>query len=267
MIAADHAREAYDAMAPAYDAFTAHHRYDLWADALEALALAAGLRGRRLLDVACGTGKSFEPFLARGYEVTACDVSPGMLAVATARAGERARLLEADMRALPRLGEFDLVCVLDDAVNYLDTPGELVATLCGVADNLHPDGVLLFDANTLLPYRSFFAEPLIVHDGERLLVWEGRASAHFAPGDACSAELHTFTPEPDGRWAHALSVHRQRHHPEPVVRAALADAGFPWVEVHGMHVDGTATPGLDEDADTKALYVARLSAPQRGEGR
>lgn len=265
---ADHARRTFEAMAAVYDAFTAHHDYELWVSAsIEPLALAAGLRGRRLLDVACGTGKSFEPFLARGYHVTACDLSPAMLERAAGRAGGRVRLLEADMRDLPDLGVFDLVCVLDDAVNYVDSAEELVATMRGVARNLAPDGVLVFDTNTLYPYRSFFAEPAVVHDGDRLLVWDGQAGEDFAPGDGCVAELHAFTPEPDGRWSRVLSVHRQRHHPEPVVREALARAGFTWVEVHGLHLDGSAEPGLDEVVNTKALYVARLSAPQRGEGR
>jgi SAM-dependent methyltransferase len=172
----EHARVTYDAFAPHYDEFTAHHDYEAWTRTLEGLARACGLRGRRLLDVACGTGKSFEEFLARGYEVTACDLSPGMLAVAASRAGERARLLEADMRELPVIGSFDLACVLDDAMNYLHTPEELRAALRGVARNLDGDGVLVFDTNTLYPYRTFFAEPLILHDGDRLLVWEGRAS-------------------------------------------------------------------------------------------
>lgn len=267
---ADHARRTYDAMAPFYDAFTAHHDYEAWVDTLEALALRAGLRGTRMLDVACGTGKSFVPFLARGYDVTACDLSPEMLERAAARRRSRERLanlLVADMRELPELGPFDLVCVLDDAMNYLDSVNELVDTLSGVARNLAPEGVAVFDTNTLFPYRSFFAEPALVHDDDRLLVWDGHASKEFALGDACTADLHAFTPAADGCWSHALSVHRQRHHPEPVVIDALARAGFRWWEVHGMHLDGSAEPGLDEITNTKALYVARLSVPQRGEGR
>ena len=36
-----------------------------------------GLRGARLLDVACGTGNTMLPMLARGYEVTGVDISRG----------------------------------------------------------------------------------------------------------------------------------------------------------------------------------------------
>jgi SAM-dependent methyltransferase len=71
-----------------------------------------------VLDVACGTGKSFRPLLRRGYEVTGCDISPPMLEQAPAGA-PGVRLVPADMRALPDLGAFDLVTCLDDALNYL----------------------------------------------------------------------------------------------------------------------------------------------------
>ena len=105
---ADRATTAYEAFAPFYDAYT--HSYDQgrWLANLEPIAVEAGLRGRRLLDVACGTGKSFMPMLERGYEVTACDISPGMVERARQRSGlEPTEVFLADMRGLPRLGLFD----------------------------------------------------------------------------------------------------------------------------------------------------------------
>src|ERR1700754_1364649 len=171
MAEADHARRTYEAFAPYYDLFTSHHRYDEWTATLEQCARAAGLRGNRLLDVACGTGKSFLPFLPRGYEVTACDLSPAMLALAAEKAGGRARVLEADMRALPVLGSFDLVCCLDDAVNYLLTEEELRSALAGLRSNLAPGGVIVFDVNTLHAFRTFFARTTVVCEHDRVLVW------------------------------------------------------------------------------------------------
>src|SRR5512143_3404997 len=89
---ADQVARAYDCLAPYYDAFTAGYDYATWTAALEALAAEHGLAGKRLLDVACGTGKSFLPFLGRGYEVTACDISPAMLAIARTKAPDTVRL-------------------------------------------------------------------------------------------------------------------------------------------------------------------------------
>src|SRR5690349_20407066 len=137
VLAPDRAGQAYDGLAPHYDAFTAGYEYDRWLDALEAMARAAGLDGRRLLDIGCGTGKSFLPMVERGYEVVACDLSPSMVARAREKvAPGRAEVVVADMRKLPQLGTFDLVTCLDDAVNYLTSSDQLRAALEGFRRNL-----------------------------------------------------------------------------------------------------------------------------------
>lgn len=253
---ADHALRAYEAMAPFYDEFTAHHRYDEWTATLESLAREAGLRGRRLLDVACGTGKSFLPFLARGYEVTACDLSPAMAARAAAKADGRARVEVHDMRRLPRLGAFDLVCCLDDAVNYLHSPGDLRAALRSLAANLAPRGVLVFDANTLLTYRTFFATTTVTQAEGQVLLWDGATSPELPAGGLARARLEVLRAREDGTWTREESEHLQRHHPVPEVRAALAEAGLRVSLLRGMHGDGSVTPDVDELANTKAVYVA-----------
>src|SRR3954453_5100228 len=136
---------AYDPLAVAYGTLTADYDYDRWLTAIEALARDAGLRGNRLLDVACGTGSSFLPLSDR-YEVVGCDLSPAMLRRAAVRASDKpVRLLRHDMRALPVLGEFDLVLCLDDSLNHLLEPHDVVAALRGIAANLSPQGIAVFD--------------------------------------------------------------------------------------------------------------------------
>src|SRR5215211_9378721 len=120
------AAEAYERLAPFYDELTREHNYEPWTSALEDAARRFGVSGRRLLDVACGTGKSFLPFLRRGYAVTACDLSVEMAAIAAAKA-PGADVLVADVRTLERLGSFDLITWLDDSVNYLLDQDELEA--------------------------------------------------------------------------------------------------------------------------------------------
>ena len=258
-----HARETYEAFAPHYDAFTAHHDYERWTTTLEDLARAGGLRGRRLLDVACGTGKSFMPFLERGYEVTACDISPAMVALAAAKAGDRVRLEVCDMRTLPRFGAFDLVCCLDDAINYVHEAQELEATFTGLARNLAAGGVVVFDANSLLAYRTFFASMSVLVGEERVLVWDGHATADFAACDRARATLEALNRREDGSWWRERSVHDQRHHPRETVQCALRRAGLRPVAVRGMRIDCSTTDGFDELENSKAVYIARAIVPER----
>jgi len=256
-VARDHARVAYEAFAPFYDPFTAHHDYERWTATLETLARASGLRGHRLLDVACGTGKSFLPFLDRGYHVTACDASPSMVALAAAKAPDRARLEVHDMRALPTLGTFDFVCCLDDALNYLLTTSELTAALTGLRRNLAPDGVIVFDTNSVSAYRTFFASITVVAESDHVMIWEGHAAPSFSAGDAAEASFETLVRDANGTWQRALSVHHQRHHPRVAVEAALRAAGLRGVGIYGMKIDGSVTDGFCEAENSKAVYVAR----------
>jgi SAM-dependent methyltransferase len=251
----DHARRTYDAFAEDYDAFTAHHDYDAWTADVERLATEAGLRGGRLLDVACGTGKSFAPMLARGYAVTACDISPAMLRLAAERADEGVALHVHDMRELPVLGAFDLITCLDDAVNYLHEPSELVAAFAGLARNLAPAGVAVFDVNSLSAYEAFFGALSVVPDRDRVLIWRGTCPVPLEPGGFAAATIESLHRGGDATWTATTHEHRQRHHPEELLQASLAIAGLAIRRVAGMRTDGSLTAGFDERENSKALYV------------
>jgi SAM-dependent methyltransferase len=253
----DEAERTYEAYAPVYDVFTAHYDYEGWLADLVELLERYGLQGSRLFDVGCGTGKSFLPMLPRGWQVTGCDISPSMLKLARGKAGEAALLFRADMRELPRAGEFDLVWSLDDAVNYLLGDGELEQALAGMRENLAPTGLLLFDVNTLRAYRTFFAETETIEREGHRLVWHGLAAADTAPGSIFESRLEIDPGESDETEP---CVHRQRHFPEPAVLAAIDRAGLECLDVYGQGLDGIPAQPLDESIHTKALYIARRAA-------
>lgn len=250
-------------MAVAYDDFTAHHEDEAWlADLLVALE-SHGLQGNRLLDVGCGTGKSFVPMLSHGWEVTGCDISPSMLEIAREKAGEAIRLEVADMLALPKFGEFDLVWALDDTINYLLGTEELLRALTGMRENLAPAGLLLFDLNTLLAYRTFFAETTVVERQGRRLVWRGLTAPDVAPGSTCESRLEVASDDEDGKRGEAtVLTHRQRHFPQAEVPATLELAGLECLDTYGIYTDGIRKQPLDESIHTKAIYVARCARPQ-----
>ena len=256
------AAEAYGRMAPLYDVFTAHHDYELWLGHLLPACRRAGLSGRRVLDVGCGTGKSFMPLLEAGWEVTGCDLAPEMLEIASHKATGRAELLEADAAELPVLGRFDLVMAIDDVVNYLLTAEALEAFFRGARRNLAPGGVLLFDANTLATYRTFFAETTAASgaDGTELRS-RGLTSADAPPG--VLAEISFEARASDGRPLMEPVPHAQRHHPPDELIAALESAGLRSAALYGHNEDAVLQMPLDDFEHAKAIHIATA----RREGR
>ncbi|MFL5895510.1 MAG: class I SAM-dependent DNA methyltransferase [Thermoleophilaceae bacterium] len=248
-------RATYDAFASVYDLFTSNHRHEPWLETIESVARRNGLRGRRLLDLACGTGSSFLPLLERGYAVTGCDVSAEMLRVA-ARKAPAARLVNADVRQLPPLGDFDLITCLDDSLNYLAGVDELESAFRGVAANLAPTGLFVFDVNTLAAYRSTFASDHCLDAGGRFFAWRGQESESFTPGSSAVALIEIFSPRAT-YWDRAISVHRQRHFTPDEVRAALVAGRLELVAAYGHRSDGRLFDVPDETADDKRIYVAR----------
>lgn len=241
-------RDTYEAFAATYDDFNHTYQYEAWTGRLLALAHEYGLNGTRLLDVGCGTGLSFLPILDRGWQVTACDISQGMLDRAAAKTGDRAELHLADMRNLPVLGSFDLVWAVNDAVNYLMGSEELVDALISMARNMAPEGRLLFDLNTLHAYRAFFHGTHERSFEEQRFLWRGlTAPGAAAPGAIFEAEFRA-----EGRGTD--HVHRQRHFPEAEVLAAIDAAGLRCQAVAGER-EGILERGLDESTHTKAVYL------------
>lgn len=248
----------YDAFAPFYDAFTAASNYEKWTGHVLELARRLGLRGTTLLDLACGTGKSFLPFVERGFEVTGCDASDAMLAEA-ARKAPAVTLVRADVRELPRVGRFDLVTCFDDSLNYLLEERCLARALEAIARNLSPTGIGLFDLNTLLAYRTTFACDSVTVRDETVFAWQGESSSDAAPGSRANAVIDIFSPRSDGLYERVRVRHAQRHFPPERVTALLASAGLDCLGVHGVQDDGRLEPELEESRHLKVLYATRRS--------
>lgn len=246
---------AYEDLAPHYDAFTSHPDYATWVRRLERLARVHGLRGRRALDVGCGTGKSLVPLLTLGYEVTGCDPVPAMLARAAAKTGGAARLVEAEITRLPVVGEFDYVTCLNDVCNYVLGPDELCTAFQGLAANLAPAGVLLFDVSTVAAFRGFWSSVEWREHAEGIVVWRGGAPRPFAEGDLARGEFEIFAPDGE-TWRRRTVRHVQRAHSAQEVVAAMREAGLRLLAVYGQHDHGPPEPRLDPNRHIKAVYVA-----------
>lgn len=245
---------AYDVLAPVYDLLTSGYAHDRWVGALEGLAREYGLQGSRVLDVACGTGKSFMPLLRRGYDVTACDVSPGMVERARERSDGVATIVEADVRALPPLGEFDLVTCLLDVLNHLVERDDVLAALASMREQLAPDGLVVFDVNSLIAYRE--VPDAVVDDGRHLVVWHGAAAQLEEAGGCGEVVIDVFAHDEGDVWRRSESRQRHRHHPLPTIRALAEESGLRIVAERGQRTGGVLEAPVDEARHPKVVLLA-----------
>jgi SAM-dependent methyltransferase len=164
----------YDAFAPFYDA--------VQGDRAEHAAYLRGLierhypTGRRVLELACGTGSVLAQ-LAGDFELTGVDRSREMLARARKKV-PAARLVEADMTEV-RLGEtFDVVLCVYDSLNHLVTFRQWEAVFARAREHLDPGGIFVFDVNTerrLAWLASQPAQTVWFDDGNLLVIDVGEA--------------------------------------------------------------------------------------------
>ncbi|MBS1878546.1 MAG: class I SAM-dependent methyltransferase [Actinobacteria bacterium] len=246
------ALSTYERFAQIYNEFNHQNDYEMWlGHKLLPELEQRRLRHGRVLDVGCGTGRAFAPLLKRGWEIHGCDLSPAMLGRAREQFGEAVTLAVADMRELPRFGEFELVLVMNDALNYLLGDGELEQALRAIRPNLAPGGLLLFDTNSRLTFRLAYEE------AADEVVKDGRSWSWTALGRDGSAPVFRVRIEGDGIEP---IVNAERYFEIEEVEAALAAAGFESLAVLGQREVGTEVvlrEPADDDVDHKIVYIAR----------
>lgn len=195
--------------------------------------------GKRLLDVACGTGLHLPHLREAGFDVQGVDINPDMLAAARARLPD-VPFREADMVRLD-LGEtFDVVVCLFSSIGYVRTDENLRATIAAFARHLVPGGVALvepwFERDV---YRAGTVHAMLVDEPELKIC---RMNVSAVDGDLSVMDMHHLVGTPDGVEhfveRHELAMFRRAQFAEAAAAAGLAHAWEPdgLMRDRGLHV-------------------------------
>jgi SAM-dependent methyltransferase len=182
----------------------------------------------RILDLPCGQGRHAIELARRGYQVTGMDISPYLIEIARERAGAagvQVRWLTGDMRQPIAGATFDLILNLFTSFGYFAEDDDDRQVLAAAASMLRPGGRFVLE----------------VINGERVMAnFEGRG--WFTVGQSAVMEARTLD-RPSQRMVvertvstpadTETSVHTLRLYTGPQLEAAMRQAGFNRVELHG----------------------------------
>jgi SAM-dependent methyltransferase len=244
----------YREFAYLYDTLMEDVPYDRWVDWVNSLYSQYGSGGKKLLDLACGTGELSVRLSHAGFEVSGVDLSEDMLAVAQAKAGEAGvhiPFYHQDMTQMDSLGEYDVIGIFCDSLNYLQNSGEVAKAFTGVNEHLKTGGLFLFDVHSIHKMDHVFAQsPFTFIDEEISYIW------NCFPGEQLHSVEHELTffvlDDETGQYARVDESHFQRTYEISEYKKMLHEAGF---ELLGITADfEQGEPGPEAE---RILFAAR----------
>ncbi|PEZ83374.1 class I SAM-dependent methyltransferase [Bacillus sp. AFS017274] len=223
----------YERFAYVYDELMKDTPYEKWLMILTAKLEQYGIGGRKVLDLACGTGEMTVELAQHGFEVTGVDLSDEMLLVANEKAvklGLSIPLFQQNMAELEGLGHFDCVTIFCDSLNYLRDEEDIVKTFSRVHEHLKEGGLFLFDVHSIYKMEEIFRDNTFAVNGEEVsYIWDC-----FPGVEPYSVEhdLSFFVRDDEsGLYDRFDELHYQRTYPVEQYKKWLEQAGFTVSEI------------------------------------
>lgn len=220
--------EAYTDFAGVYDTFMDETPYEEWSRRLILLLHEYGIRDGLVLDLGCGTGTLTELMAQAGYDMIGVDLSDEMLNIALQKkekSGIDILYLNQDMREFELYGTVRAMISVCDSVNYLTSLEELTEMFRLANNYLDPQGVFIFDFNTVHKYRDIIADNVIAENREKCsFIWE---NFYYEEEQMNEYDLTIFVnDEETGLYRKFEETHYQRGYTLEEVKACLKKAGL-----------------------------------------
>ena len=209
---------------------------------------------RRVLDVACGTGRHALALAARGYAVTGTDLSPPMIERAQILSASEGKAVRFEVAGFSEVSQrvgasFDSLLCLGNSLPHILTTHGLRAALEDFAACLNPGGLLLiqnrnFDA--VVSGRERWMDPQAYQEGDA--EWLFVRFYDFEPDGQLTFNLVTLHRRKGGGWQQQPGATRLRPLQQRELEQALMKAGFAeityWGDMQEAPFDPEQSPNL-----------------------
>lgn len=244
----------YSTFARYYDSLTANIDYKKRAGYFhEIIKRYKNTEGTILLDLACGTGTISEEMAKIGYDVIGVDYSDEMLGIALDKkfdSGLNIQYLCQDMRKLDLYGSMDITICALDSINHLNSLADVKKVFKNVALFSEPQGLFIFDINTLYKHRNILANNTFTYETDNVFcVWENTL---VEDTDEVKMNLEFFELEENGLYSRTSDSFSEKAYSEESIEELLRECGFELLAKFGD--DSFSPPACNSQ---RIVYAAR----------
>lgn len=187
------------------------------------------LRGKKALEMGCGTGNMTMRLKEKGIEITAIDISDDMLSSAQEKAFEKRykiNFLNQDMTDFELNRKFDFVFSFCDGYNYITEMEKLINSFQKVFSHLDNKGTFIFDISTRHKLRDIIGGNTFTMNDEMLCyIWD-----NYYEKDMLEMYITFFVKEGE-LYKRIEETHIQMAHDIEALIKLLYKTGFTQVKV------------------------------------
>ncbi len=224
---------SYERFASVYDYLMQDVPYDQWVRYCLHQKEMQHVTGNKLLDIGCGTAELTLRLVKEGFDVTGVDLSDDMLLIARQKAEEmgiQLPLFQQDMRELTEIGQYDIITIFCDSINYVTDEEGIMNTFKGVHKHLHSDGIFMFDFHSIFKMTQIFMNETFTYNDENVsYIWD------CFPGEYPNSVEHELTffvqEKQSGLYERFDEFHVQRTYPVLDYKNMLKHCGFEIVDL------------------------------------
>ena len=231
---------SYESFAKVYDELMDNVPYDTWTEHLIRDLKEYDIIDGLICELGCGTGHVTTRLSKAGYDMIGVDDAEEMLSVAREKQdSEQILYLQQDMRSFELYGTVRAVVSICDCMNYLLEEEDLLKTFQLVNNYLDPDGIFIFDFNTIYKYKEVMGDTVIAENREDCsFIWE---NYYDVEEEINEYDLTIFVQTQEDLFQRFTETHLQRGYTLEQMQEILQKAGLVFLKAIDVDTQGEVT--------------------------
>lgn len=231
---------SYESFAKVYDELMDNVPYDTWTEHLIRDLKEYDITDGLICELGCGTGNVTIRLSKAGYDMIGVDDAEEMLSVAREKQdSEQILYLQQDMRSFELYGTVRAVVSICDCMNYLLEEEDLLKTFRLVNNYLDPDGIFIFDFNTIYKYKEVMGDTVIAENREDCsFIWE---NYYDVEEEINEYDLTIFVQTQEDLFQRFTETHLQRGYTLAQMQEILQKAGLVFLKAIDVDTQGEVT--------------------------